>query len=47
MFGITRIPTEYYYALDELDGVFHDDRNQSSLRSLVSALMHSESQWTR
>jgi len=46
MFGVTQIPPEYHHALDEFDGVFHDDRNRSSFRSLVSALIHSESQWT-
>jgi hypothetical protein len=25
MFGVTRIPPEYRHALDEFDGVFHDD----------------------
>jgi hypothetical protein len=40
MFGVIRSPPEYRRALNEFDSVFHDDRNRSSFRSLVSALIH-------
>jgi hypothetical protein len=47
MFGVTRIPPEYRRALSEFDSVCHDGRNRSSLRSLVSALIHSHNDYSR
>lgn len=43
MFGVTRIPPRYRRALSAFDTAFWDERNRTSFRSLVSALILAES----
>lgn len=46
MFGVTRIPPRYRRELATFDSAFLDERNRTSFRPFVSALILAEDQWS-